>query len=135
MGNGEFCFFSQIHLEPLYRLALEPNNPQLTNLMKKYKVGILGYGWAATAHADAINATGTGEVAAVCSSRKLDEAEVSARHGSTIKAYRKLEDMLADDEIDVIDVTGYPNKHAPQVIQAARRANLDHRETTRPQCP
>lgn len=119
MGNGEFCFFSQIHLEPLYRLALEPNNPQLTNLMKKYKVGILGYGWAATAHADAINATGTGEVAAVCSSRKLDEAEVSARHGSTIKAYRKLEDMLADDEIDVIDVTGYPNKHAPQVIQAA----------------
>ena len=99
-GQWRILLFSQIHLEPLYRLALEPNNPQLTNLMKKYKVGILGYGWAATAHADAINATGTGEVAAVCSSRKLDEAEVSARHGSTIKAYRKLEDMLADDEID-----------------------------------
>ena len=96
MGNGEFRIFSQIHLEALYRLALQRNNPQLTNLMKKYKVGILGYGWAATAHADAINATGMGEVAAVCSSRKLDEAEVSARHGSTIKAYRKLEDMLAD---------------------------------------
>ena len=119
ISNDGSAGFSKIHLEALYRLALAENNPQLTILMKKYKVGILGYGWAATAHADAINATGTGEIAAVCSSRKLDEAELSARHGSAIKAYRKLEDMLADDEIDVIDVTGYPNKHAPQVIKAA----------------
>ena len=32
---------------------------------KKYNVGIIGYGWAATAHIDAINATRQGQVTAV----------------------------------------------------------------------
>jgi predicted dehydrogenase len=40
--------------------------------MKKYGVGIVGYGWVATAHISAINATPLGRVTAVCSSRKLD---------------------------------------------------------------
>ena len=87
--------------------------------MKKYKVGILGYGWAATAHADAINATGTGEVAAVCSSRKLDEAEISSRHGSEIKTYRKLEDMLADESI-VVEGAQLPESLHRPVLAAAR---------------
>ena len=46
--------------------------------MKKYNVGIVGYGWVATAHIPAINATSLGHVTAVCSSRKLDAAELSS---------------------------------------------------------
>ena len=42
--------------------------------MKQYNVGIVGYGWVATAHIPAINATPLGQVTAVCSSRKLDAA-------------------------------------------------------------
>ncbi|HQZ27815.1 MAG TPA: Gfo/Idh/MocA family oxidoreductase, partial [Verrucomicrobiales bacterium] len=84
-----------------------------------YKVGIIGYGWAATAHADAINATSQGEVRAVFSSRKLDDAEVSARHGSAITTYTSLDEMLASD-IDVVSITSYPNQHRAQAEAAAR---------------
>ena len=40
---------------------------------KKYNVGIIGYGWAASAHIDAINKTKQGQVTAIYSSRKLDD--------------------------------------------------------------
>ena len=50
--------------------------------MKKYNVGMIGYGWAAGAHIDSINKTTQGQVTAVYSSRPLNDAEVSAKHGS-----------------------------------------------------
>ena len=83
-----------------------------------YKVGIIGYGWAATAHADAINGTGQGSVAAVFSSRPLNDAEVSAAHGSEITTYTSLEEMLKSD-IDVLSITSYPDQHREQAIAAA----------------
>ncbi len=63
--------------------------------MKKYNVGIIGYGWAASAHIAAINATSHAQVTAVYSSRKLDDAELSAKHGGKIKTYTDLDEMLA----------------------------------------
>ena len=39
--------------------------------MSNYNVGLVGYGWAATAHIAAINATRQGRVTAVCSSRLI----------------------------------------------------------------
>ena len=65
-------------------------------MKKKYNVGVVGYGWAATAHIEAINATTQGQVAAVCSTRKLDAAELAARHDGTIRVYNDLASMLAD---------------------------------------
>jgi len=38
--------------------------------MKKHSVGIIGYGWVATGHIAAINATALMRVTAVCFSRK-----------------------------------------------------------------
>ena len=84
-----------------------------------YKVGIIGYGWAATAHIDAINGTNQGEVVAVFSSRDLDDAELSAAHGGSIKSYTDLDAMLADGDIDVISITSYPNQHRDQAVAAA----------------
>ncbi len=88
--------------------------------MKKFNVGIIGYGWAATAHIDAINATGQAQVSAVYSSRPLDDAELSRRHGATIKSYTDLGAMLASSQVDVVDVTSYPYQHADQVVAAAQ---------------
>src|SRR5437773_8629226 len=88
--------------------------------MKKFNVGIIGYGWVATAHIPAINATSLGQVTAVYSSRALNSSELSLKHGGRIKAFNNLEAMLADPDIHVISVCSYPYDHAKQVIAAAK---------------
>jgi len=88
--------------------------------MKKYNVGIIGYGWVATAHIAAINATSFARVTAVCSSRKLDSAKVSAQHGGQITCYTDLKKMLANPDIHVVSICSYPYDHAKQAIAAAR---------------
>jgi len=90
-----------------------------TLTMKKYNVGIIGYGWAATAHIEAINKTKQAQVTAIYSSRPLDEAELSAKHGGKIKAYQDIDAMLADPDIDVVDITSYPSQHRNQAVAAA----------------
>ena len=89
-------------------------------MSKKYNVGVIGYGWAATAHIAAINATTHAQVTAVWSSRPLDGTELSRVHGSAIQAYTDLEKMLADPHLHVVDITSYPNQHAAQFIAAAQ---------------
>ena len=89
-------------------------------MSKRYNVGVIGYGWAATAHIAAINATSQGRVAAVWSSRPLDSAELSARHGGSIRVYSELDAMLADPDLHVVDITSYPSQHRDQAVAAAR---------------
>jgi predicted dehydrogenase len=101
----------------------KPPDPTFSNeidMSKKYNVAIIGYGWAATAHIAAINATSQAQVTAVWSSRSLDSSELSAKHGSPIRAYTDLAAMLADPTVHVVDITSYPNQHAPQFVAAAR---------------
>jgi UDP-N-acetyl-2-amino-2-deoxyglucuronate dehydrogenase len=86
----------------------------------RYNVGIIGYSWAATAHIGAINATTRGIVTDVYSSRPLDAAELTERHGCSIRVHSNLEAMLADPRIQVIDITGYPDQHARQFVAAVR---------------
>jgi len=88
--------------------------------MKKYNVGIVGYGWVATAHIPAINASSLAQVAAVYSARELDSAELSAKHGGTIIAYDNFDEMLANPDIHVLSICSYPYDHAKQVIAAAK---------------
>lgn len=81
--------------------------------MKKLRVGIIGYGWVAGAHIEAIgNCTGA-EVVAVYSSRDVSP-------GDGIQVYGDLDAMLADDSIDVISICSYPKQHKQQAIAAAR---------------
>jgi UDP-N-acetyl-2-amino-2-deoxyglucuronate dehydrogenase len=88
--------------------------------MNKFQVGIIGYGWAATAHINAINATGLAQVVAIYSSRPLDDSEVSSTHGSTIKCYQSVDALLAHPGLQVVDITSYPWEHADQAVAAAR---------------
>ena len=87
--------------------------------MKKYNVGIIGYGWVAAAHINAINATGTAQVTAVYSSRTLNDAEVSARHGSAIKTYTDLAEMLKDPSLHIVSICSYPYQHKDHAVAAA----------------
>jgi predicted dehydrogenase len=89
-------------------------------MSKKINVGVIGYGWAATAHIAAINATTQAHVGAVWSSRPLVSAELSAKHGAPVTAFTELDKMLADPSIDVVDITSYPNQHAAQFVAAVR---------------
>ena len=88
--------------------------------MKKYNVGIIGYGWVATAHIPAINATNQAQVTAVYSSRKLDARELSARHGGDITAYNDLNALLRDKSIHAVSICSYPYDHAKQAVAAAK---------------
>ncbi|MEI6873043.1 MAG: Gfo/Idh/MocA family oxidoreductase [Verrucomicrobiota bacterium] len=88
--------------------------------MKKFNVGIIGYGWAAKAHIEAINASQQAQVTAVYSSRPLESSQLSAQHGGNIKAYQDLDALLADPDIHIVDITGYPSQHCEQAIAAAK---------------
>lgn len=88
--------------------------------MKKYNVGIIGYSWAAGAHIDAINRTSLAQVTALCSSRNLNSAEISARHGGKITCYTDLSKMLADPDLHIVSICSYPADHAKQAIMCAQ---------------
>ncbi len=88
--------------------------------MKKYNVGIIGFGWVATAHIPAINATTQGQVTAIYSSRPQNSAEVSARYGGKITCYTDLNQMLADPNIHAVSICSYPHQHADHIIAAAK---------------
>jgi UDP-N-acetyl-2-amino-2-deoxyglucuronate dehydrogenase len=87
----------------------------------KYNVAVIGYGWAATAHIAAVNATRQARVTDVWSSRSLSSAELTARHGSPIRVHSDLAAMLSDPGVHVVDITSYPNQHAEQFCLAARK--------------
>ena len=88
-------------------------------MSKKLRVGIVGYGWVATAHIPAINASGNAEVTAVYSSRALDAAELSRKWGSEIGVFNDFDSMLASD-IDVVSICSYPYQHREQAVKAAK---------------
>ena len=88
--------------------------------METFKVGIIGYGWVAGAHIEAINGCAASEVVAVYSSRELSDEALASAHGGEIRAYSDLDAMLADDSIDVISICSYPNQHKDQAVAAAR---------------
>jgi predicted dehydrogenase len=87
--------------------------------MRSYNVGIIGYGWVAGAHIAALHATGRANVTSILSSRSLDEAELSARHGRKIRVFHDLEGFLAQPDMQVVSICSYPQDHARQAIAAA----------------
>jgi predicted dehydrogenase len=88
--------------------------------VKKYNVGVVGYGWVAGAHIAAINATAQAQVTSVFSSRPLNAAELSARHGGKIATHTNLDDFLADENLHAVSICSYPQDHARHAIAAAR---------------
>jgi predicted dehydrogenase len=88
--------------------------------MKKFNVGVIGYGWVSTAHIQAINATSLAQVAAVYSSRPQDGAALSAKYGGKIETFTDVETMLRRPDIHAISICSYPSQHAQHLIAAAK---------------
>jgi predicted dehydrogenase len=89
-------------------------------IVKKYNVGIVGYGWVAGAHIGAINAGEHAQVSSVYSSRPLDGEALSAKHGSRITTYTDLKAMLREASVDVVSICGYPYQHKEHAVAAAQ---------------
>ena len=88
--------------------------------MKRWRVGLVGSGWAAGAHLGAHNLIDGCEVVAVCSSRDPDPREFADRDGRPLEVVRDFADLIARPDIDVIDICSRSNLHPAQAIAAAQ---------------
>src|SRR5262245_19171633 len=84
------------------------------------RVGIVGLGWVAGAHIETFKSVTGAAVTAVCSRRKQDPKELQAKFGIPLKTYGDYDAMVADPEIDVIDICTPHPFHAKQAIAAAQ---------------
>lgn len=87
--------------------------------MQDLKIGIVGYGSAATAHIEAFKEVNGAAIAAICSRRELDAGELGKEHGVPLKTFTDFAKMLADPEIGAIDICTPPSLHADLAVQAA----------------
>jgi predicted dehydrogenase len=83
-------------------------------------VGVVGLGWVAGAHIETFKAVTGAKVTAVCSRREQDPKEVEKKYGLPLKVYRDYDAMLADKDIDAIDICTQHPQHPAQAIAAAR---------------
>ncbi len=88
--------------------------------MSELRVGIVGLGWVAGAHIETFRKVRGARVTAVCSRQEHDPAVLEARFGVPLKVYQDYGKMLADGEIDVIDICTPHPMHADQAVAAAR---------------
>jgi len=88
--------------------------------MSELKIGVVGLGWVAGAHIETFKQVTGGRVTAVCSRRELDPAALQAQYGIPLKVYQDYAQMLADPEIDAIDICTPHPFHAEQAIAAAQ---------------
>lgn len=85
--------------------------------MKKLRVGIAGFGFIGPHHMDAIRRTGIAEVTAIATSSP-ESARKKAEQYGVAKGYGDWREMVADPEIDVIDVATPTQLHKPIALAA-----------------
>jgi predicted dehydrogenase len=88
--------------------------------MDNLNVGIVGLGWVAGAHMETFKSIEGASVTAVCSRRRHDPADLERTYGLPLKAYTDLAEMIADDDIHVVDICTPHPFHPEQAIAAAR---------------
>ena len=90
--------------------------------MRTWRVGMVGYGWAAGAHLTALARIPNVEVGAICTAR-TDVGNGQGRGPASAPAAELVGDfdeLIARDDIDVVDICSRSNLHAAQAIAAAR---------------
>jgi predicted dehydrogenase len=87
---------------------------------RKIRVGVVGMGGIGNNHAGCHLKDPLAELVAVCDVVKKKADEASAKHG--VKAYYSLKEMMANEDLDVVDVTtgGYENgsRHFEPAMEA-----------------
>jgi len=87
--------------------------------MKKYGVGIVGFGWAAGAHLTSFTELPEFEPVAIMTRRALDPASIKAEYGVDVRVYNDYDEFLKDDRVDIVDICTPHPLHAGQAISAA----------------
>ena len=134
MGGG---LDGLVAMVPTWLTALAEKETEI-NTMDRIKVGIVGTGFMAVAHIRAYHLVDGVEIAALCnpSGRHLD-GDFSDVHGNVgsdepvkldmthIATYRSLDELLADDSIDLIDLTTPTFLHREQALAALASGPAD----------
>jgi len=100
-------------------------------MMKKLRVGIVGFGFIGPQHMEAIRRLGYAEVTALAVTR-AERARALAGQHFVEKGYGDWRELVADPEIDVVDITTPTAFHAPIAIAAARAGK--HVIVDKPMC-
>src|SRR5262245_47937882 len=82
------------------------------DVMSKLRVGLVGFGFVGPHHLDAIRRLGFADVTAIATSSAKTARQKAAQHGVE-KSHGDWRDLVADPEIDVIDIATPTNLHAP----------------------
>lgn len=85
---------------------------------KTLKAGIIGAGYIADWHADALRATPGAELTAVCDLSAPAAERLAARHGA--RAFCDVAGMLAEGGCDIVHVTTPPGSHKDIAVQCLR---------------
>jgi UDP-N-acetyl-2-amino-2-deoxyglucuronate dehydrogenase len=83
---------------------------------KKIGFALVGTGWIAPYHIDAINSNQDARLIGVFSNNKTRGKKFAQQNG--IKHYESYLNMLKDDEVDVVDIVTYNYLHADLAIKA-----------------
>ncbi|WP_408006437.1 Gfo/Idh/MocA family protein [Pseudalkalibacillus sp. A8] len=90
--------------------------------MIRIKAGIIGTGFSAMSHLEALKRLPNVEVVAIASS-ELSKAEKAANHHHIKKAYDSVKDLIGDPEVEVIHNCSYNFLHFPfnkDILQAGK---------------
>ena len=87
--------------------------------MGDLNVGIVGLGWVAGAHIETFKEVQGANVTAICSRTNHDPKELEKKFGVPLKVYTDYGKMLADKDIDVVDICTPHPFHPDQAVAAA----------------
>jgi predicted dehydrogenase len=87
--------------------------------LSEVKVGLVGLGLVCESHIKAYRAHPKARVVAVCDLDEDRAGQIASKYGIP-KTYTDYAQMLADTEIDTVDITTPTVLHAPMAIAAAR---------------
>jgi predicted dehydrogenase len=85
--------------------------------MKKLRVGIVGFGFIGPHHLDAIRRLGFADVVAIATSSSRAAREKAEQH-FVPKSYGDWRELVADPEVDVVDIATPTHLHAPIALAA-----------------
>src|SRR5438132_8522767 len=107
-------------------------NTQPSNSARKVNVAVVGLGFMGVTHLKSYKSLNSAQIAAVCDSVRLPVNGVlpgvagnvgkpeDIHLGSDVKVFRKLEEVLADPEVDLVDLCTPTPWHAEQAIAALK---------------
>lgn len=88
--------------------------------MKKIKVGLAGCGFVAELHVYAYKRVYGVDVEVAAVAARGEHVLDFARRHNIPKAYRSFVELIADGDLDVIDICTPPNLHASMIVEAMR---------------